>query len=152
MCPSPSFPNIHILPCPWFIHQNQEIYIGATLFITTQNCRLHTDFTNFPTNDLFFSVQGSNQKTTLHFVIMSRPEGLLLKAQRRSFSCFKLNEFPQGLNKTGAPGSSLQDPHTLALQTPLLSHSTTLTHSGTLRPGASGHFFESQTQSRLCLC
>lgn len=49
--PFSQLPNIHILPCPWFIHQNQEIYIGATLFITTQNCRLHTDsklFSIFP--------------------------------------------------------------------------------------------------------
>ena len=83
---------------------------------------------------------------------MSRPEGFLLKAQRRSFSCFKLNEFPHGLNKTGAPGSSLQDPHTLALQTPLLSHPHDPHSRWCLRPGASGHFFESQTQSRLCLC
>lgn len=50
----PASPNVHILPCPWFIHQNQEVNIGATLFIKTLNCSLYTDVTNFSTNDLFF--------------------------------------------------------------------------------------------------
>ena len=122
----PASLNAHILPCPWFIHQNQEVNIGATLFIKTLNCRLYTDVTNFSTNDLFFFCSRiQSRKTTMHFVIMSRPEGFLLKAQSRSLSCFKLlNDFPHSFNKTGAPGPSLPAPHTLALLTP--SH---LTHA-----------------------